>query len=381
MNNDNRIGILSLPPSFNYGGILQVFALQFFLREKGVNSIIIDRRFPRKITLIQTLIELKKIIFLCIPTLREKYSYDKRKREHFNSKYKHFINFINTKLNISQPIYSTKRLKQFIYDNDINTIIVGSDQVWRPQCSPNISDYFLKFIESNDTIKKISYAASFGTDNIEFNENEISEISKLLKKFNFVSLREISGVRNCKSVYGVNAQISLDPTFLLSTADYNKLINKTIDKHIDGNGGVVTYILDTSQENDMIISSLLSKIGYSNKNDLLSTENGVFISIEKWLSKIKNAQFVITDSFHGCVFSIIFNKPFVAIGNHSRGITRFNSLLSQFGLEDKLIVDKNIINYDYLLSPIDWNKVNTILEVKKKSSIDFLLSSLYDKSI
>lgn len=101
-------------------------------------------------------------------------------------------------------------------------------------------------------------------------------------------------------------------------------------------------------------------------------ENGCLPSIENWLASFDQAKYVITDSFHGSVFSIIFNKPFITIGNKERGMSRFNSLLKQFNLEDRLLVDEQL---DCITDP-NWVKVNNILNEWRKKSVFFLQNSL-----
>ena len=98
--------------------------------------------------------------------------------------------------------------------------------------------------------------------------------------------------------------------------------------------------------------------------------------VEQWLCSFRDANFIITDSFHGCVFSIIYNKPFIAIGNKSRGLSRFTSLLKLFGLEGRLVDCLSEVNEDVVNMNIDWRKVNAILKDEQRRSRKFLKENL-----
>ena len=171
----------------------------------------------------------------------------------------------------------------------------------------------------------------------------------------------------------------LDPTMLLSKDDYLKLIESE-DSPCSTNM-LLTYVLDRVQEK----SEIINKIG--NALHLTPYENGpakyfsniiennvpecVFPSVSRWLAGFRDAQFVVTDSFHGTVFSIIFNKPFVAILNSERGASRFISLLSILGLENRLISTGDEVSEEHL-RPIDYTEVNKILNEWKLKSINYI---------
>jgi exopolysaccharide biosynthesis predicted pyruvyltransferase EpsI len=182
---------------------------------------------------------------------------------------------------------------------------------------------------------------------------------------------------------GVDAVHLLDPTLLLDKSDYITLIKNANEPPSAGN--LYTYILDSTFEESDIISFIATKLhllpfSIMPKRFTRETQNSVekcvFPPVTKWLRSFMDADFVVTDSFHGCVFSIIFNKPFVAIGNESRGMARFHSLLTLVGLGDRLITSyDDLLNIDWDAS-IDWEKVNKRLDEKRKESIDFLINTL-----
>lgn len=222
--------------------------------------------------------------------------------------------------------------------------IVGSDQVWRPKYSWGVLDHaFLDFcIDSN--MKKIAYAASFGTDDFEFSDEERARYTKLLKGFDGISVREAGGVKICRDYFDAKALHVLDPTLLLSKVDYMKLAG--IGENERPRGGLMSYILDDSPETDSLVSQIAKEKGLSpyransryEDHDAPLKER-IQPSISNWLRAFYNSDFVVTDSFHACVFSIIFGKTFVVLGNQERGMSRFHSLLDMFGCRHHLIMD------------------------------------------
>ncbi|MEG1313362.1 MAG: polysaccharide pyruvyl transferase family protein, partial [Bacilli bacterium] len=146
------------------------------------------------------------------------------------------------------------------------------------------------------------------------------------------------------------------------------------------------YILDESNvKNDIIekVSKALFFRPFTVKpqkafsvNNRKEIELGIYPRVSTWLRAFKDAKYVITDSFHGCVFSIIFNKPFIAIGNKERGMTRFISLLKIFGLENRLITNIDDLSEDLIKYNFNWNKINKIKYEWQKSSVSFIDKSL-----
>jgi polysaccharide pyruvyl transferase WcaK-like protein len=263
---------------------------------------------------------------------------------------------------------------------NFDAYIVGSDQVWRPRYSPCITNYFLDFIENTNSYKKIAYAASFGVDNWEFTSKQTKQCSSLAKKFDAIFVREHNGIHLCSKFLGVNAVHVLDPTMLLDKDDYIQLVKS--ENEIESSGNLMIYILDSSEGKQKIIETVskeLSLIPFSilpNKRFTEESQNEidhcVIPSVTSWLRGFMDANFVITDSFHGCIFSIIFNKPFIAIGNKERGLTRFISLLNLFELEDRLIILPEELSKEKLNKVINFERVNQILNTSQHTSFDFL---------
>ena len=372
-----KIGVLALQLRYNFGGILQAYALQKTLKELGHDAVHIDqckyvslgpwyKKYPIYLKrAIQKYLLGENLIVRADVAINNKIKIIATHTEPFIEKY---IKRIFTK------DFSNLKEKNF------DAFVVGSDQVWRPiYFFSAIENAYLDFAKEWD-IKRIAYAASFGTEDWEYTDEQTANCATLLKRFNAVSVRESSAVKLCNEKLGVNAQHVLDPTMLLEKEDYIKLFEETDTNKSAGN--LFCYILDENTEKATIIDKVSKEKGltpfhvnskYEDSDAPL--EERIQQPVEKWLRAFYDAEFVVTDSFHACVFSIIFNKPFIVYGNRERGFARFESLLKLFGLEERLVCSPNEIN-KALNRPIDWNNVYRIHTEWKESSISFLINNL-----
>ena len=380
-----KIAILTQPLHSNYGGILQAYALQTVLKHGGHDVITVNRLkgYPSfKLLLFRIGSFFKCVIrryikndnnyVICNPFKKGDYAvhpvpvYDNSLLE----------DFIADNIKLSAHIYSTRELRRFIKNNQIDCVIVGSDQVWREAYSPWITNYFLDFLgdKSSCKIKRYAYAASFGVENNAISRDNIGKCSRLLKSFDAVSVREYSAKNYLiKSLGYDKASVVLDPTLLLSPTTYVNLI-KQEDIYATG---LVSYILDNDPEKEFIADDIAKNIG--KQRTRLTTkpiETMKLVSISKWLSSIAYADFIVTDSFHGCVFSIIFKKKFIAIGNKVRGLDRFHTLLNNFDLSDRLVMSKDeyLEKANKLMEDIDYKKVTKAYDQLRNASIDFIKS-------
>ena len=362
-----KIGILTLRLDFNYGGIVQAYALQKVLQDLGYDAKLVELH-P---------LDLQKSFsqrcFLFFKRLLKKIIKDKNTELFLEKNQKRVFSFVEQNI---ERIFWDRDNKFNDYNFDV--LIVGSDQIWRPKYVPFIIDeYFLDFAENWD-IKRISYAASFGTDKWEFSTEQTQRCGELLKKFDAVSVRESSGVSLCKNYFGVDAKWVLDPTMLVSENHYMFQILKVPQKY-DVNL-CLGYLLDFTQEKQEIFDKIVkykafTKLLWKNVNSVTSNSP----SVEEWLKGFYSAEFVFTDSFHGCVFSIIFNKPFIVFGNKDRGLSRFNSLLDLFDLEDLLITNIAEFGDDKInlaISKFSSDKVKNKLNNLRKESLSFLVNNL-----
>ena len=277
-------------------------------------------------------------------------------------------------------IRSFRRLRA----KDFDALVVGSDQVWRPFYfvrlwgGKPIEEAYLSFAKGWD-VKRIAYAASFGTDDWEYDEEQTLNCRRLLQAFDAVSVRETNAVKLCEEQFGVKAQHVLDPTMLLSEEDYCKLFLK--ENTPQSKGTLLCYVLDETEEIRKLIGDKSSSDGlvpFMVNNPLeydesKSLEQRVKGSVEAWLRGFYDAEYVITDSFHACVFSIIFKKQFVVVGNAARGLSRLESLLKLFGLKDRL-VSPNINIHD--LPQIDYTRVYEEYVRVKDKSLSYLSEAL-----
>lgn len=383
-----KIAILTQPLRYNYGGLLQAWALQHKLANTGHEVIIINRvHNPVKVETplwYRCLSRIKNEIYIFLGKRKRYLKVTNDLREISEQKVKKFQ--LNRYKGVSPEIRTHEDLVNFVSKQNFDVYIVGSDQVWRPKYSPNLMTYFLDFVKDDNKVKKIAYAASFGVDNWELTSEETKEASELIPLFDLVTVRESSGVEFLKKYFKCEATQVLDPTMLLDKEDYIKLIeNSTCELH-DSNGNLFCYVLDKAEDVDKAIQSCSSSTGlhpyYCNSQIRIwqiegreNIEKSIFPPVEQWLKSFVDAKMVVTDSFHGVVFSIIFNKPFWVIANINRGAARFTSILNQFNLENRIISNLSDIDWE---QPIDWNSVNKHRSLLKNKSLSLLLSQLKD---
>lgn len=369
-----KIGIVTLPLHTNYGGLLQAYALQTVLERMGheVEHLQLPVEFPDlHPTWKMPLVWSKRAIlkFFCgeyhIPIFTHPNKWIRKNTDEFIASH-------------IPPRYLNEAEWNEELANEYDAIVFGSDQIWRPIYAYPIEKYFGAFLGASN-VKRISYAASFGTEDNEYSKEQLSLCRNLLSKFNAVSVRENSAVTICKERFGVDAKHVLDPTMLLTHEDYECIFKQA--KTPRSAGTLAVYVLDENQQIDDFIKKQSLQQGLTpfrinskveNYNAKLSERQQP--PVERWLRAFHDAKFVITDSFHACVFSILFHKPFICIGNKNRGMSRFDSLLNMFGLGNRL-VDINDIE-DYVEKEIEWGHVDNILEQKREEAFQFLNQAL-----
>ncbi|MDR0421998.1 MAG: polysaccharide pyruvyl transferase family protein [Proteiniphilum sp.] len=382
-----KILILTQPLRNNYGGILQAYALQTVLKKMGHEAVTDSK--PYGSTIIRRIVGTVK---------RTVFRYILRKEINTHSVFyplllsagvmstisRHTVRFAKenmTTVDFFKGRSKPNRAEAEIYD----AIITGSDQVWRKRYS-NVPVYLLDFTKGMN-IKRIAYAASFGTDDLsEYTPRLIKHTAELAQQFDAISVREDTGVFLCKKHWGVEAVHLLDPTLLPAKDDYIRLVRQDSKNITPSRGNLFVYILDSSAEKQRITDKVSTALHLSafeilpedihtlrNRKGL---EKYTFPPVTQWLQSFMDAEFVITDSFHGTVFSIIFNKPFITTGNQSRGMARISSLLKMFNLEDRLISASDGITDEILFNKTDWQNINSIISDKRKESVRFLSDSL-----
>ena len=353
-----KIGIVTQPLFANYGGLLQNYALQQVLKRLGHEPMTIDylpphalRRYVR--SLCRWLLQLVSTgKWRAVPSLRRTL---------------HRPGFVEEfmRRNIVTTGVVHAYTEALVGEYGLQALVTGSDQVWRPRYNKGVlTDMFLRFAARAD-VRRMAYAASFGVDGWEFSPQQTQECARLARLMDAVSVRESSGIALCREHLGVEAVVMPDPTLLLQRADYEALCTAVprVAKAF-----VAAYVLDKSAEKQHGIRRVAWELGLPVKR--FSAHGGMTLTVEEWLAMFRDAAFVVTDSFHGTVFSILFHKPFVALGNAGRGMARFQSLLSGFGLERRLCEASGVT--DLVRRPVDWSRVDGRLEELRGQASGFL---------
>lgn len=335
-----RISILTHPLGANYGGILQAFALTKYLQKQGHEVFVLNRQ-----TDMSFLKRMTKAILVALHHPR------------YNSpRYQHLVRFVKQHIPYTKPLCTKQQMTDFVRRKQIQAAIVGSDQVWRAGFAMNYGyDYFLDFVP--EEVKKVAYAASFGLDKWDYTEEQTQKIQQLVQGFHSLSVREDEGVVLCKNHLGVKAEHVLDPTMLLRAEDYATITSPRIIPE----NYVFVYWLGAEEEKQRALSN--EKLEGKKIIDISLRGAEPLMPIEDWLSYIKYADRVVTDSFHGCVFSILFQKQFNVCANDSGGNGRLKSLFSMLGINPSE-------------GKIDYTAVVPLLENHRALSYRFIKTSL-----
>lgn len=361
-----KIALLNLPFDNNYGGNLQRFALMQVLQDMGYDVTHLDVCF----TWYDTRIPGRFLLYTLAKRIARKILKDwntgiypeRHNRQRFLDDNVSALPFYNKYIKHTKMITSYKDLCKY---NHFDAYIVGSDQVWRKKmtvCYP-FSSLFFDFLRDKN-VKRIAYGCSFGTDENELTNDEIKELGSLYQLFDAASVREDSGLKLIDS-YGWKSpepRLVLDPTLLLDKERYVSIVNNGDTRPSDGN--MFCYVLDNNDNIERMISLEAQKRKLQPFK--MSLNSGKMFSIEQWLRSFMDSEYIVTDSFHGFVFSIIFNKPVRLLTNPFRGNERFESL-------------KRVLNYNPDDENIDWNTINAIIKLKADESKNFLLTALINK--
>ena len=369
-----KIAILTLDLQTNFGGILQAYALQTVLERMGHEVTHLQAKHSRLHNpVVMPLVWCKR--------LYRKYFQGDRQLPIFENPYKwagkNTDRFISSNLNcrfLAPEEWNEGLAREY------DVIVVGSDQVWRPNYTSDVTRFFTAFLGHSD-ICRIAYAASFGVAVNEFSDEQIACGREYLKLFSAISVREESGIRLCKELFDVQACQVLDPTLLLRREDYQCFASTAPQSP----GNLMVYVLDRTEEKDAFIAEFAEKRGlvpfYANSKTEIPWNVDIPIGerkqppLENWLRGFADAEFVLTDSFHACVFSILFHKPFGVFVNLERGLSRIESLLRPLGLMDRCITDAPVD----LDRSIDWKFIDNVLMQKAESSLEFLKQALNKK--
>jgi hypothetical protein len=371
-----RIGIMTFWESQNnYGQLLQAYALQSYLENKGHEVFLIKyRRIRAKKNSI-----LKRLISLDIKRFIKDIIEKKNALAEKINNPRDFNSFRSSYLHFTERVYNSfEDLKSNPPEADM--YVCGSDQVWNNTFKVSCEAFLLGFGEPNK--KRVAYAASFGTKEISENTRRLFETH--IKKFNGVSVREESGIDLCKHVGYKDPYWLPDPTLLFSSEQWLSMVpprnvlpskrNKRLFLYTLGNSKIPNreaYIQYAKSLHDVEVIHVSANGDYSGNE---------FPAIDQWLSIINSSDYVITNSFHGIVFSIIFNKNFIVLPNTGSALgmnERILSLLGKLKLTDHIIYHFDEKRIDELLNMnILWNEVNLCIKDWQNDANIFWLKHL-----
>ena len=385
-----KIALINLVVDTNYGGNLQRYALCKVLNRMGHDVFYIPTYsklvYPHgvKAFLIYTKRRIhnifsknKKNVFLERDTARE-----------YVIQLPQVEQFIEKNIPCYNRVYGENDNMSDLNRYGFDAFLVGSDQVWRSSSKSNIEHFFLDFVSTNQ--KKIAYAVSFGNDGSSYTKKQIINCGKLYKHFDAISFREETAFKITNKFKWNNKNepsLVLDPTLLLNKEAYTSLIDES---SVIGKKGIFCYVLDMNSDVKKLIDFVVAKKQlpyflvdtlFPNRDHPKNKEYLMNPSIGQWLKNISEADFIITDSFHGTMFSLIFNKPFITIVNAKRGRERYFPLIKNIGLNNRLVNDlqhidwreiehviQRNINYDYVHRKIDEERVRSINFLKNNLS-------------
>lgn len=353
-----KVGIMTFHRAINYGAVLQAFALCKFINNMGVTCEVIDYH---SIPLNETyrIFDFKKnnpIVGVLKGLIKGNIIVNKKNK---------FKKFVNNYISLSEIQYEKEELKSL--NNKYDLFITGSDQVWSPNCVGFDEAYFLTFAEDK---KKNSYAASIGCKSIP--ENKREEYKKRLSGYKNISLREINAVTLLKEI-GVEAdmEVNIDPTFLLSSDTYNDIAVKPSEEK---------YVLVFSVNMPVNLLEYAKKLAalknlkviYINDKPIMRVKGIEYkagVSPEEFLGYIKNAEYVVTNSFHGTVFSVIFHKQFFVEYNTKNGRnSRSEELLNKLNITGRELINEKPIDD----AAIDWESVDNVINNERIKSMNYI---------
>lgn len=357
-----KIGIMTFHNVVNYGGVLQCYALQQKLKEWGYDADVIDyqndtfKKFYSPFYITKPY--MKKILYMIYAFAQKAGRREK------------FAKFVKKYIQLSNEKYDKNSISQVNLKYDV--FITGSDQVWNLELTDMDTNYFLRFAKG----RKISYAASIGLSNLS--ESMEENFKDLLSDFYAISVRENSAEELISSIVSQSVYVHIDPVLLLNQNSWSKIVD---DAETKKEKYIVVYKINKSKAYDAAErlarkKGLQVKVIQPDKTCKLEFQKYKVASPSDFVSLFKNADYVITDSFHGTVFSIIFHKKFAyfcdeSIGNRN---SRIINLLNKLGLESRKY--EEIESIDNIDMQIDYIKVDHILNQEREYSRQYIINSL-----
>lgn len=362
-----KVGILTFHAVSNYGAVLQAYGLMRYLQEQGHEVELIDYQpdyLMRRYRLSARAMLHPISWFKWVKSVR----FQKFRRQHLS---------VGTRMYRSE-IELADAAEQY------DVVITGSDQVWNPEIAkPPMVDsaFFLNFV--GEGARRISYAASFGVDSIP--EEFHSQVRELLSRMDAIAIREQSGKDIICGLIGEHAEVEVvpDPTLLLES--YENLVKKPSVDHY-----VFVYRVQTSSLVEKVARATAAHCGSSlvkGFNTIRFWKEGAKVVLpapQSWLGYIKHADVVVTNSFHGTIFSILFRKKFFTVsltGKAAKRNARLLFLLEKLGLEDRFIREEELGSLQQKMAEeIDWKQVEERLSHWRVSAYAYLAKHVYSQS-
>lgn len=364
-----KIATITFNHAHNHGSMLQTYALQQFVCTLGKNAgvdidykvIDYDTDKQRELYAVYkkgfspTSIVKNCIAFLHIADIRKRHL--------------KFEQFLKDYCNLTHRYRNPEELEADVPEADV--YISGSDQLWNVRASDFSTVYYLPFVKNG---KRISYAASFGPLEIDWSKYGTTNYSLLLNKYASISTREAGSADNVEKLLGKRPEVHVDPTFLLTADEW-----RTVQSNVNYKDGkyILLYCLEPSREQLKMAETISNKIGlpivvlrYNNKNDWFNSFVHKYDAGPRdFLSYIDNATMVLSSSFHGTAFSLIYHKPFYVFN----GLTdnRISSVIARTGLVDRSIDSVKDIE-KVKIKPLDDALVEKFIAEERQRSIDYL---------
>ncbi|HHP0481231.1 TPA: polysaccharide pyruvyl transferase family protein [Vibrio campbellii] len=360
-----KVGIITIHNVSNYGAVLQAYALKELVKTKyDVNVIDYDNRHVSKSldyvrfgASVHSCLGMVKDIFRILPRVRV---------------IPKFKSFISQEMDLVP--YTADKIRKY------DVLVSGSDQIWNPACVSRdktfIPEYFLSF--ASEAQKKVAYASSCGA--YEYSPSEEKILNKYLDSYDALSTRESKASEYLSSLTGRSVMHVLDPTLLLKKSDW---LERLGDNKFRQGEYILLYVIKKTPLLKQVINRLKENLGIR----VILCEQGLHFDTvvdehirdagpRDFISLFNNAKFVVTDSFHGTTFSLIFNKPFFSV-SPGANVNRISSLLEVVGLESRIIHNENSLQeIDSSSCELDFTDANKRLDVERQKSKKFLFSSL-----
>ena len=386
IDNGKKIALISAINN-NYGTMLQAYAMQTVLQNNGLNVDVFNyvsnpiKQFYRVFNITFLLTKLKAVFIKIITRIFYPSIYNKIKIRD-----EAFAKFKKECLHLTEKINSRSELSEKVLQYD--AVVLGSDQVWNPQ-NLEMDYYTLNFVPDN--IPKITFAPSFGVNDIP--RYQIEKTKKYLSRIDHISVRELNGARIIKELIDRDVDAVCDPTALLTSSDWDKL--KTEKKYIDGEY-IFCYFLGDNKIHREFANKVARKLNCKIvsiqhmdefvKSDLDFSDLAAYdVGPGDFINLIANSKLVITDSFHGTMFSIYYKKPFYVLNyskneNSNSVNSRIESIVKTLDISPRRINgDENIDNLN--IENVDWDNIYNNLTKLRNNSYEYLLDALHSEKL